>query len=56
MARHFTAQHTASGYSAMGKSMARPHISGSSNRTIKEAIVAEARKATRMANARKSKK
>lgn len=54
MARHFTAQHTASGYSAMGKSLARPHMSGTgkSKGDIKAAIEAERVKAARMARAK----
>lgn len=55
MARHFGAQHTKSGYAAMGGSLRRPKVGGTSNRSVKEAIAAEARKAARMAQARKSK-
>lgn len=54
MTRRFTAQHTASGYSAMGKSLSRPTISGSgkSKGDIKAAIEAERVKAARMARAK----
>lgn len=55
MARKFGAQHTKNGYAAMGGSLRRPRIGGASNRSIKESIAAEARKAARMAAARKGK-
>lgn len=57
MARHFTAQHTVNGYAAMGKSMARPRLSGArkSRGDIKAAIENERRKAARMAQATKKK-
>lgn len=50
MARHFTAQHTSSGYSALK----RPHMSGTgkSKGNIKAAIEAERVKAARMARAK----
>jgi len=55
MARHFTAANIANGYAAMGKSRKRPHFKNAAKRSVKEAILAEARKAARMANAAKSK-
>lgn len=53
MTKRFTAQHTASGYAAMGKNMARPHIAGvgKSKGDIKAAIEAERRKAQRILKA-----
>ena len=57
MARHFGAQHVKNGYAAMGGALHRPIYAGiNSGRSIGEAIAAEARKAQRMANAKKSKK
>ena len=54
MARHFTAQHTASGYSAMGGSLKRPTLAGArrSRGDLKAAIEAERLKAARMARAK----
>lgn len=54
MARHFTAQHTASGYSAMGGNLKRPALAGArhSRGDIKAAIEAERAKAARMARAK----
>lgn len=58
MSRHFTAQHTASGYSAMGKSLKRPTIAGGtkSRGSIAAAIESERRKAARMQAAKGKKK
>lgn len=55
MARHFGAQHIKNGYAAMGGNRKRPRYGGTSQRSIKEAIAAEARRAQRIANANKGK-
>lgn len=53
MTRRFTAQHTASGYSAMGGSLARPRIGMGSTRTVAESIAAARRAAAREASRKK---
>ena len=54
MTRRFTAQHTVSGYFAMGGNLKRPTLAGArrSRGDIKAAIEAERIKAARMARAK----
>ena len=56
MAKHFGAQHVKNGYAAMGGSLGRPIYSGvNTGKSIAESIVAERRRAARMAAASKKK-
>ena len=53
MARHFGAQHTASGYSSMGGSLKRPIIRGGKQRSVAEAIAHAQRVAANMSKSKK---
>jgi hypothetical protein len=55
MAKRFGAQHTASGYSAMGNALGRPKITGHKNRSVADSIAAARRTAARIAAASKKK-
>jgi hypothetical protein len=55
MARHFGAQHTASGFSAMGGSLLRPRYPMAKNRSVREAIAHAARVHANMQKAGKKK-
>lgn len=55
MPRHFSAQHTANGFAAMGNHKNRPRSSNPSGRSVADAIAAARRTAARMAAASKKK-
>jgi hypothetical protein len=54
MTRRFTAQHTASGYSAMGGNLRRPRISGGTSLSVGD-LIARARRAAVAESNRKAK-
>jgi hypothetical protein len=55
MSRRFSAQHTASGFSAMGGNLSRPRLMGAKTRTIADSIAHARRVALNQMKASKKK-